>query len=279
MSEVAATAPAPTETPKEETATPQVESKETPKKRSIEETIFSKEKAADQKFREAAELRKKNEEFERLLEEDPEKFFLDPRIPKQKKREIAEKILMKELEEQLQPELTAEQKELEELRGFKKKKEDEDLSKEEQEQAAQFQKVVAQRQEALASLFKEALDHSPLSKNEATSAEVVREMAMYMKLCHKAGHKPTPQEIAGHVESRFMSSFQGLAADLEGEELVNLLGKDIIKKLRKYDLGQLESRMPKRDPITANEWQSREDRSKKQEYVSPKELSKMLRGK
>lgn len=276
MSEAVATAP----------AEPVVESNEAvdqkpaePKKPSREESIYSKEKAADQKFREAAEMRKQIAEFEKKLADDPESFFNDPRIPKQKRREIAEKLLMKELEEELQPQLSAEQKELEELRKFKQSKEYEEMTAKEQEEALAFKQVVSQRQEALAATFQKALELSVLSKNEATSAEVVREMAMYMKLCKKAGHEATPEEIAGHVESRFMSSFQGLAADLEGEDLVKLLGKDIIKKLRKYDLANLESRMPKKDPITANEWQSRDDRGSKREFVSPKELSKALRWK
>jgi hypothetical protein len=276
MSEVVATAPAEPATESQEAVD---QKPAAPKKPSREEAIYSKEKAADQKFREAAEMRKQMAEFEKKLAEDPESFFNDPRIPKQKRREIAEKLLMKELEEELQPKLTAEQRELEELRGFKKSKEDEEMTAKEQEEATQFQKVVAQRQEAIAATFQKALELSVLSKNEATSAEVVREMAMYMKLCKKAGHQPTPEEIAGHVESRFMSSFQGLAADLEGEDLVKLLGKDIIKKLRKYDLSQLESRMSKREPITATDWKPREERTGKREYVSPKELSMQLRGK
>jgi len=250
-----------------------------PKKPSREESIYSKEKAADQKFREAAEMKKQIAEFEKKLAEDPESFFNDPRIPKQKRREIAEKLLMKELEEELQPQLTAEQREIEELRKFKKSKEDEEMTAKEKEQQAQFQKVVEKRREELAATFQEALSHTALSKHEATSAEVVREMAVYARLCKQAGYNPSPKEIAEHVESRFMSSYQGLTESMSGQDLVNFLGKSIIKKLREYDLSQLESRKPKQEPQTATEWQPRDERSSKRDYASPKDVLRQNRGK
>jgi hypothetical protein len=252
---------------------------EAPKKPSREESVYAKEKAADQKFREAAELKKQYDAFEKKLAEDPESFFNDPRIPKQKRREIAEKLLMKELEEEFSPQLTAEQKRIRELEEYKNSVEQEKMTAKEKEQQAQFQQVVAKRREELAATFQEALSHTALSKHEGTSAEVVREMALYTRLCRDAGHNPSPKEIAEHVESRFMSSYQGLTETLSGEDLVKFLGKGIIKKLREYDLGQLESRKPKQEPQTATEWQPREERANKRDFVSTKDLLKQNRGK
>ena len=266
---------APSETPNLEVA-PKVEA---PKKPSREESVYAKEKAADAKFREAAELKKQVAEFEKKLADDPESFFNDPRIPKQKRREVAEKLLMRELEEELQPQLSAEQREIEELRKYKKSKEDDELSVKEKEQEAQYQKVVAKRREELAATFQEALSHTSLSKHEGTSAEVVREMAIYARICKQAGYTPTPKEIAEHVESRFMQSYQGLTETLSGAELVQFLGKGIIKKLREFDLSQLESRRPTQQPATATEWQPRDERSKQRDFTSPKDILKQNRSK
>jgi Fe2+ transport system protein B len=278
MSDAPIVANIPSETPNTNNqAAPKQEA--APKKPSREESIYSKEKAADQKFREAAELKKQVAEFESKLANDPESFFNDPRIPKQKRREIAEKLLMKELEEEFSPQLTAEQREIEELRKFKKSKDDEEMSAKEKEQQAQFQKVVDKRREDIAATFQEAISHTALSKHEGTSAEVVREMAIYARLCRQAGYNPSPKEIAEHVESRFMSSYQGLTETLSGEDLVKFLGKGIIKKLRDYDLQQLESRKPKSEPQQATEWQSRDERSSKRDFASPKDLLKQNRGK
>lgn len=249
------------------------------KKPSREDSASSKIKAADEKFREAAALRKQVEDFHKKLEEDPESFFNDPRIPKQKRREMAEKLLLKELEEEMAPQLTKEQQRLRELEEYRERKEKEELSAKEQEEQAQFQKVVAQRQEELAKTFQEALSMTVLSKHDGTSSEIVREMAMYARLCKQAGYNPSPKEIAEHVESRFMSSYQGLTESLSGEDLVGLLGRGVIKKLREYDLAQLEKRKGREEPKVAENWVSREDRDNKRDFTSPKDVLRGLRGK
>lgn len=244
-----------------------------------EASALAKIKAADEKFREAAQLRKQVEEFQRKLEEDPESFFNDPRIPKQKRREMAEKLLLKELQEEMSPDLTPEQRRLQELEDYKKAKEQEELTAKEAKEKEEYQKIVVQRQEALAKTFQEALSHTALSKHDATAAEVVREMAIYTRVCREAGHDPSPKEIAEHVESRFMASYAGVTENLSGDELINFLGKGIVKKIREYDLQQLEKRKDRVEPTTATEWESREESRGKREYSSPKELLRGLRNK
>jgi hypothetical protein len=279
-------APAPQASPDEQkgTATPSkaegntsASTKES--KPSRDDSAQSKMKAADEKFREAAELRKQVEDFHKKLENDPESFFNDPRIPKQKRREMAEKLLMKELEEEMAPQLTKEQQRLRELEEYRERKEKEELSAKEAKEQEEFAGIVKQRQEALANTFREALSHTALSKHEGTAAEVVREMAMYTRLCRQAGHNPSPKEIAEHVESRFMASYQGITETLSGEDLVKFLGKGIIKKLREYDLGQLDSRKDRSEPKTVQEWVPREERNSKRDFTSPKDLVRALRGK
>lgn len=242
-----------------------------------EESTLAKTRAADEKFREAAAMRKQVEEFQRKLEEDPESFFNDPRIPKQKRREMAEKLLLKELQEEMSPELTPEQRKLQELEDYKKQKEQEELTAKEAKEKEEFQQIVKTRQEALAKTFQEALSHTVLSKHDATAAEVVREMAIYTRVCRDAGHDPSPKEIAEHVESRFMSSYAGITENLSGEELIGFLGKGIVKKLREYDLSQLEKRKDRVEPNTAEEWVSREDSNKKRDLSSPKDILRSLR--
>ena len=268
---------APSETPNPENNGQKVEA---PKKPSREESVYAKEKAANERFREAAELKKQVAEFEKRLAENPEDvFFNDPRVSKERKREMAEKLLMQHLQEELEPQLTAEQKKIKELEEYKNSVEQEKMTAKEQEKAAEYQKVVEKRREQLAATFQEALSHTSLSKHEGTSAEVVREMAIYARLCKKAGYNPSPRELAEHVESRFMQSYQGLTETLSGEDLVKFLGKGIIKKLREYDLSQLENRMTRKEPQTATEWQPRDERSKQRDFASPKDILKQNRSK
>lgn len=231
---------------------------------------YSKYTAADEKFREAADIRKKNEDFERRLVEDPEAFLNDDRIPRAKRREIAEKILMRELEEEMAPQKSAAEIKMENLQrelDKYKEKETEDQTASEQ---AEFAKIVDSRREAIAKTFQEAIAISPLSKEQGTSAEVVREMATYMRLCKQAGYDVSPKELADHVESRFMNSYKALTGSMEGEDLVNFLGGDIVKKIRLYDLSQLEARRGKREPDTAANWSQTKPRQR--DISDPRDL-------
>lgn len=281
MSEESMPSEAPVESPEEVVGTPE----EKPQPRILktkvdgrevevdEETLlrnYSKYSAADKRFAETAKMKKEVEAFQKRLEEDPESVFNDPKLTFNK-REMAEKWLMAELQREMEPELTAEQqriKELQEENEKYKNKEQEELTAKEQ---AEFQQIVEQRREQISSTLQEAINMSPLSKNPETNAETIREMAMYLRTCRDAGYDPSPTEIAEHVNNRYMSSFKNLTDNLSGEDLINVLGPSIIKKLRQYDLGQLESRNARQEPEQADAWVERESRSQR-EFVDPREL-------
>jgi hypothetical protein len=231
---------------------------------------YSKYTAADEKFREAADIRKRNEDFERRIVDDPEAFLNDERIPKAKRREIAERILMRELEEEMAPEKSAAELRFEEMqRELARYKEKETEEKTASEQA-EFAKIVDHRREEIAKTFQEAIAISPLSKEQGTSAEVVREMATYMRLCKQAGYDVSPKELADHVEQRFMNSYKALTSSMEGEDLIGFLGQDIVKKIRMHDLKQLEARRGAREPDTAQNWT--QTKTRQRDITDPRDL-------
>lgn len=233
---------------------------------------YAKFSSADEKFREAASARKEVSEFKRKLAEDPESILNDPNLSFDR-RQIAEKWLMAELEKEMSPQKSAEQLRMDELERenaeFKRKFEEEMTTKEQ----AEYQKIVESRREVIAKTFQDAIAISPLAKDLETSAEVVREMASYMRLCKEAGHDVTPQELAAHVEGRYMNSYKSLTENMEGSDLVHFLGSGIIKKLRAYDLEQLEARFAGKEPRQAENWELSAQRSKR-EFVDPRALSR-----
>ena len=231
---------------------------------------YSKYSSADEKFREAAQGRKEIAEFKRRLAEDPESVLNDPDLPIDR-RKMGEKWLMAEIEKEMAPEKSKEQARLEELERENEEYRNRDQEEMTNKEKAEFQKVVETRREAIAKTFNEALALSPLSKDAGTSAEVVREMASYMRLCKEAGHDVTPQELANHVETRFMNSYKALTENMSGEDLVGFLGTSIINKLRQYDLGQLEARRGNRNPEVAQNWEPSGQRQKR-EFTDPRSL-------
>lgn len=231
---------------------------------------FQKYKSADQKFREAAENRRRAEEILKKFQEGDESIFEDPSV-KFDRSKLAEKWLMDDIMAQMEPEKSAEALRIEELEkelGIYKERDETETQKKEREE---YESIVTERKEAIAKTFQEAIAITPLAKDPSTSAEVVREMAMYMRICKEAGHDVTPQELSSHVEQRFMNSYKALTENMSGEDLVNFLGKGIIKKLREYDLAQLEKRYQSKQALTDENWEQK-PKSRIRDFSDPRSL-------
>jgi hypothetical protein len=61
---------------------------------------------------------------------------------------------------------------------------------------------------------------------------------------------------------------------LDGQDLIEYLGPDIIKKIRKYDLAQLEASRRAKEPETApaDSWESSQSSGKKRSFTDPRDL-------
>jgi small-conductance mechanosensitive channel len=230
---------------------------------------YKKFKGADQKFREAADLRKEVDSFYEKLLANPEEILNDPRIPL-KKRELAEKWLTEQLENELKV-VDPRDRELEDYKAKLKAYEEQEAEQRTKQEQEQYMQVVAQRREAIAATLSKAMELSPLSKDPAVAAATLKEMASYMRLCKDAGYQATPEEIAQHVESGKMASFRALADRLEGDDLVSFLGQGVVKKLIAAHLGKIQKAREVPAPDVAESWQPAA-RSQKREFVDPDSL-------
>lgn len=237
-----------------------------------EETIardYKKWKGADQKFREVAQARQSIEAFYEALQNDPEKVLGDPRLPI-KKRELAMKWLREQVEEELQ-EVDPKDQKLSEVEKELKKYKDQEAKQKQDAEKQEYQKVVDSRREAIATTLTKALELSPLSKSPDVQAEVLKEMAGYLRMCRQAGHDVTPDELAAHVQRNRMSSYHTLANQLEGDELIGWLGEAIVKKIRKADLARIDRQHQAPPPDVAEDW-SPSERKQKREIIDPATL-------
>lgn len=231
----------------------------------------NKYKAADSKFREVAAARKEIDAFYHKLQNNPEELLNDPKLPI-KKRELAEKWLMEQLEADLgQPqdpreiELAEYKKKLEEYQNREK----EELTKREQ---AEYQALVEQRREHIATTLSKAMELSPLSKDPEVAAATLREMAAYLRMTRQAGYEASPEEIAQHVESRHMNSIARVVAKLDGDELLAFADKlGLTDKVRKADLSRLQRSREQPAPQVVHDWQSSSGKPKR-DFVTPDSL-------
>jgi len=230
---------------------------------------YKKYRSADAKFREAADTRRQVEQFMEALQKDPEAVLNDPRLSIDRKK-LAEKWLLDIIQKDMTPQ-DPRQAEIEAYQKKLREYEDKERQAKDAEEKTELAKRIDKRRDEIASIFQKAIEISPLSKDQGTAAEVVREMATYMRICNKNGYEVTPEELAKHVESRFTKSYQSLVGNMDGEDLVNFLGKDIIKKLRKYDLAKIQASRASKEPAVSDKWEpsTRESRT---EFVDPRKL-------
>jgi hypothetical protein len=192
---------------------------------------------SDRKFREAADMRKQMEAFVENFKKDPLSVLMQDGLPIDRKS-LGEKLLLAELEREM---LTPEQRKLQEyeakLKDFETK---EQQAKREAEERETEQKREMKRQE-ISQMFAKAMEATPLSKSPETAQFAMEDMAKLMRIAKERGINLGPEDLAKHAESKYYKGMRALAENLDAKTLIEVLGSDIIKKLRKHDLEQLKS--------------------------------------
>lgn len=207
-----------------------------------EETFrnYQKYRAGDKLLKEAAAQKKQVAEFLKALKENPEKVLSDPRLNIDLAK-IARSKLEKEIETELRDPRDVE---LEQLREINKTREEKDLAEKTEREAQDWEVNVSTQREAIAGQLHEVLGSSVLAKDAMT----LRAAAYYMRQCLAKGIEVTPQEIVEHLEHSQMGNYRATALQYEGDQLVNYLGPDIVKKIRAYDLAQLRKSRGEANP-------------------------------
>lgn len=149
-------------------------------------------------------------------------------------KKFAEDFIWEEIQNQKK---TPEQIELERY----KRQEQERLDYEQADKARaaqeESQSRVAQLRDHYDKLFSEALQKSNLPKN----AETVERMSKVYMSYLKNGYEPSMDEVMDDVQGSYTKDIQALLGGLSGERLYNLLGEDLWKKAREYDVSRLAS--------------------------------------
>jgi hypothetical protein len=200
---------------------------------------YKKWKGADSKFREAAQARQSVEQFMKALQEDPESVLSDPRLPLDRKK-LAEKWLVQQIEDELKPKDPRDQKLTEMERRLKEYEEKEQAKVKEQEDKATSE-ARQKSMEKIGSVLREAGKLTHLSAHPESEAALIREMALYMRAATERGEKVSPQELVEHIHNSRFQQFYTLANQFEGEELLEFLGEEVVRKLRKADLARLKA--------------------------------------
>jgi len=195
-------------------------------------------KSAQQRFNEAAMMRKQAEEFIKIAKTDPRKLLSHPDIGIDLK-EFANSILREQIEEQM---LSPEEKEMRDTR--KKLAEYEQARKEQEENAkqAEMDKYTKLYEEEYTSKIVGALETSGLPKTEST----VKKMASMMLLALENGLDVQPADVVEFVRRDYIAEVKSLFGAANEDIILSLLGDDITNKVVK---GHLKKSKPKMTPV------------------------------
>tara|TARA_R110002126_G_scaffold42101_1_gene121974 strand:- start:10 stop:1035 length:1026 start_codon:yes stop_codon:yes gene_type:complete len=201
-------------------------------------TRASKVQGSDKRFEEAARVRKQQQAFVDRLRTDPLAVLSDSRIGIDRKA-LGEKLLMEELEREAADPRDTELAEYKAKEALAAKAEEQRV---EQEKEADFQRQIDQKKTEVADVIGKAMENTVLSSNPQIAGQVLREMATYMRSAKQQGIDLTPDELVQHVETSRYAGYRTLANGLEGEQLIEFMGKDVVNKIRKADLKRLKGK-------------------------------------
>lgn len=231
---------------------------------------YQKYRASDERLKAAAQKEAEINKMYRQLEDDPDEFFRKNPKLSGKKYELAMKWMEESLQEDLSPK-TPEQIELEELRAWKQQQEDEKAAKAKKDDDDQKAKFKDTRKHEISTKISEAMKATPLSAHPESAAAVMKEMAAYMRAAREQKLDVTPDELVEHVHNIRFKQFYTLANTMEGPDLVEFLGPEVVKRIRKHDLEQLRKsrEIPVESYRSAEGFSAPRNNSGKQQFIDP----------
>lgn len=189
--------------------------------------------AADQRFDEAARMRKEAEQVLQFARENPTEFFKKTGM---NARDWAEQFLLKEIErEQMSPEQKRAWENEEELRKYKNNEKQQAEQKRKDEIAA-LEKTHLQNYDVM---FTEALQKSGLPKTPYT----VKRMAELQLVNVRKKLDLNADQLAKLVREDYASEQKALLSAFDGDQLIDFLGVDAVKKLSKAQIAKLKNRV------------------------------------
>lgn len=194
--------------------------------------------AAQSKFEEAAKTRKQVEKIISTAKSNPIQALMDPSLglTKDQIRDAFEKWYTAEY---IEPEtLSPDQRKMKELEQKLRKYEQDEQEKLLRSQQEQEEQLTNKQREYLQNQIIEAMDKSGLPKTKFLAGR----MAFYMRENLKNGWEAPIEMIVSQVKKERQAMMSDLVSHSEGESLIQMLGDEVVNKIRQHDLKQLRSK-------------------------------------
>lgn len=200
----------------------------------------SKGMAADKRFKEASDLRKDAETFLDLLKTDFTQLLDNPKLglDEKQKRDLIEKYYRQKYidPETLSPEQLRLSQAERELSQYKDREKQVELQRQ-QQQEAQLQQYHA---DLYQKEFIQALETQMIPKTPGTIKRMAELKAKQLQM----GIELPPEQLASLVRQDIAAELKTIASAAKGDQLIQLLGEDVVNELRKADLARLRAAQP-----------------------------------
>ncbi len=174
-------------------------------------------KLSDQKMMTATKLMEE-------IEKDPEAFL--QKKYGDKVTEVAERIIARKLERELE---TPEQTELRELREYKAQREQEREANEKEKAQTEEQSIKAKYADEYKTQIMGVLETSGLPQTTGT----VRRVAYYMQQALERGQEKSASEVIHLVKADYLQEIKELTQGWDAKQIEESFGSDVADKLRK----------------------------------------------
>ena len=204
--------------------------------------------AAHSKFDEASKLKKSVDGIIKTAKTNPIQALMDPALglTKDQIRDAFESWYHKEYIEA--ESLTPDQRKVREYESKLKTYEDAEAEKLKQQKDAEETELTNKQRSYLQNQIIEAIDKSGLPK----SKWIASRMAFYMRENLTKGWDAPLDLIIKQVKEERQSIMSDLTGNSEGDTLINLLGEDVVNKIRQYDLKRLREKRSQKSPEFSN---------------------------
>ena len=192
---------------------------------------------ADEAFQEASKMRKSAESLFEALKADPIAVLKHLGL---NVRDLTEGYLSKELQNEM---LSPEQRELSDLREFKRRQEETTQETEKTTAATAKQADFQQSMQRAAKEYDTKISEVLASSNLPKTPYTVKRVAELMKNALQKGYDLDVTTAVDMVREGYMSDFKALFGGLKGAHLAKFLGDDVTKEMRQFDLARIKAKL------------------------------------
>jgi Txe/YoeB family toxin of Txe-Axe toxin-antitoxin module len=195
--------------------------------------------SADEKFKKASEMQRQAEQFIEALKTNPLAILTHPEMGINF-REIAEQYLGEHVRKEMMDPV---ERELEELREFKRQQEEGRRQLEEEQMTAQQRAEQEKLRQQTAQYYDRKITEVLKATNLPKTPNTIKRVAEVLKNAVNNGYELDVETAVDLVNEDYRNDVSSLFGSLEGDALISALGEDLVKKIRTHDIARMKAKL------------------------------------